>query len=310
MRSAVEWLLRRQASTELRVIENRLKGKGRGGRRWYVNGERHTMILLWPREPILLGSPATEAGRRDQETQHLRRVDRRFSLSAKEVAVSQFARFLDDHPDLRKRMGDRLKYPADGPVSGISWYEAAMYCRWLSEREGVPQEEMVYPEIAEIIKCMDGRQPLKLPADYLKRKGYRLPTEAEWEYACRAGSRSPWPHGSSPGLLEHFAWFAPAARERTWPVGQKLPNAWGFFDMLGNVAEWCMEGGLPYEDGILDREDRSEVSDKGFRIVRGGSFAGTTRALRSAGRTLRRPSVADMGVGFRVARTEEDPPRP
>src|SRR5262249_58478902 len=105
------------------------------------------------------------------------------------------------------------------------------------------------PPVAEIEKCKDGKKPLKLPADYLSRTGYRLPSEAEWEYACRAGTRTSRFYGSSEEMLAQHAWYNTNAEDRTWPGGQKKPNGFGVFDALGDAYEWCQEAGKDYERG-------------------------------------------------------------
>src|SRR5262249_10922069 len=153
------------------------------------------------------------------------------------------------------------------PIIAVTWYEAAQYCRWLSEQEGVAEDQMCYPSVADIEKAKDGTTPLKLPADYLSRTGYRLPSEAEWEYACRGGSQTSRFYGSSEEMLDQHAWYLKNAENRTWPVGQKKPNGFGFLDALGNTWDWCQESGGPSPMGkggkpTPDEEDKRDVTDR------------------------------------------------
>src|SRR5262249_17403498 len=133
-----------------------------------------------------------------------------------------------------------------GPIIAVSWYDAAMYCRWLSEAEGIPEDQMCYPPIQDIQAAVKAGKGLKLPPDYLRRTGYRLPTEAEWEYACRAGAVTSRYYGASEDSLKHYAWYQLNAANRTWPVGRLKPNDLGLFDMLGNVWQWCQESYAAY----------------------------------------------------------------
>ena len=154
----------------------------------------------------------------------------------------------------------------------------------------------------------NGLRPLKLPADYLSRKGYRLPTEAEWVYACRAETvTARFYGGGSEDLLAVYAWYNKNAEDRAWPVGQKRPNDFGLFDTHGNTWDWCQESGRPYEVGpegyAEDKEDKRDITDKLGRVLRGGSFYDRASVVRSAYRGNLRPSVRDVNVGLRVART-------
>jgi formylglycine-generating enzyme required for sulfatase activity/tRNA A-37 threonylcarbamoyl transferase component Bud32 len=320
--AAIDWLLRHGKdgplsrkldwgqAKELGRLDKDLEGKSpEGGRRWYVNGQGQTMVLLGPGE-FLMGSPLREANRFDNELPHRRWIGRRFALASKKVTVAQFQRFKKDNPKVKHQYTERFSPDPDGPVISVTWYEAAQYCNWLSEQEGIPPEQWCYPSIADIEKHKVDGKPLRLPDDYLSRAGYRLPTEAEWEYACRAGAVSSRYYGSSLEMLGQHAWYQQNVEDRTWPVGQKKPNSFGLFDMHGNTWDWCQEGYAEYRVGergkpTPDEEDKREVTDQLNRVLRGGSFYSQATGVRSAFRLSYKPSarVFFIGFGLRVART-------
>jgi formylglycine-generating enzyme required for sulfatase activity len=138
---------------------------------------------------------------------------------------------------------------------------------------------------------------------YLQRKGYRLPTDAEWEYACRAGSVTSRPHGGGDDLLDHYGWYARNAPGRAVRVGSLKPNDLGMFDMLGNAWEWCHDAVAPYPAGPEDGEQPGAVLAAQERVLRGGGFSSATAELRSAHRWGFHPHVSFSQAGFRVART-------
>ena len=153
---------------------------------------------------------------------------------------------------------------------------------------------------------------MKLAPNYLERSGYRLPTEAEWEYACRSGAATSRYYGESAQLLGKYAWFQPNSQEQSWPVGTKKPNDLGFFDLHGNAWCWCQERTNDYPKtpgrAVEDKEDKVDIiKDKDARVLRGGSFVHPASNVRSAYRDRAVPTYRNLNIGFRPARTL--PPR-
>jgi formylglycine-generating enzyme required for sulfatase activity len=277
-------------------------------RGWYVNGQGQTLTVVDGQQPFLMGSPDDEAGRRSAEKLHWRRIGRRYAIATKHVTVAQWQRFLKANPVVPGNYVEPYSPVPDCPINAPSWYMAAQYCRWLSEQEGMAEHDMVYPSVADIQKHADGVKPLRLPVDHLKRRGYRLPTEAEHEHACRAGARTSRYYGSSVDLLGRYAWNKDNAQNRTWPVGQNKPNDLGLFDMHGNVWIWCQEGYRDHPEGSVgrpaeDKEDNRDISDRLNRILRGASFRSHPTLLRASFRNDYRPTNRDNAFGVRVART-------
>jgi serine/threonine protein kinase/formylglycine-generating enzyme required for sulfatase activity len=316
------WLLRRWARQDpaagidlaLGQIDHRCKATDRdvdphggqppGGRRWYVNAEGQTMMVLGAHEPFLMGSPRTEAERwqvpgGDSERQHQRRLARTFALAATEVTVAQFLRFRD-HPY------NKAQSPTpEHPINMVSWYDAAAYCNWLSRQAGIPESEWCYEP-----HPMNGyAEGMRARPGMLQLRGYRLPTEAEWEYACRCGAVTARYYGETEELLGHYAWYVKNSGDQgTLPVGSLKPNDLGFFDMLGNVVEWCQDevNYYPPQQSMTDigcKEGLEYVLDRQFRVLRGGGFAQRPRFVRCAHRGLLGPGGHRNDTGFRPART-------
>jgi formylglycine-generating enzyme required for sulfatase activity/tetratricopeptide (TPR) repeat protein len=280
----------------------------KAGKGWYVNGMEQTLTVIDARQPFLMGSPGDEKGRRSVEPLHWRQIGRRYAIATKPVTVDEWQLFRKANPQIRRGYTDQYSPDMDGPVLGVTWYDAAQYCRWLSEQEGMPEHEMVYPSVAEIEKSKDGVTPLRLPANYLSRKGYRLPTEAEWEYACRAGTLTSCYYGSGADLLPRYAWYLSNSQDRTWPVGQKRPSDLGLFDMHGNVWQWCHDAYRAYVAGskqrpTRDNNDIRDIINTQKRILRGPAFDDRASIVRSAIRLFYAPASPIRTFGLRVART-------
>jgi formylglycine-generating enzyme required for sulfatase activity len=307
---AAEWTLRRCGQQEkIRAADAELsKVKEGRGRRWYVNGQGQTFAVIEGPVEFRMGSPESEPGRIGPN-EPLRRVliPRRFAIAAKEVTIEQFQRFVKTHaalgadPDWLRRFSP----DPDGPWIGPDWYAAAAYCNWLSEQEGIPRDQWCYlPNGSGTFA-----EGMTIPADVLVRTGYRLPTAAEWEYACREGTVTSRFYGHSLDLLAAYARYQTNSMEHAWKCGGLLPNDLGLFDMLGNVYEWCQDGpgaSRPVREGlyrdIIASPER--VRDKNARLLRGGTRGSPPFGVRSAVGYGEAPSSHDLPhVGFRPART-------
>jgi serine/threonine protein kinase/formylglycine-generating enzyme required for sulfatase activity len=328
---SIDWLLRQaregpearkhdwKGKADLERIDRELAGKGPGGRRWFVNSQRQTFTVVPGPVEFVMGSPAEEPGHANYEIRHHRRIGRSFAIAAKAVTLPQWQVFLDANPAVKRYVGEHRKQytrQPDCPIIDVNWYAAAMYCRWLSEQEKVPAEEMAVPSIEEILEAAENDTRLCLPAGYLSRTGYRLPTEAEFEYACRAESGTAWCFGGDEGLLPRYAWLLGNSRYQTWPPGQKRPNDLGLFDVHGNVWTWCQEGFRAYRaEAVDDVEDNRYIKDylsieqkrdlkySSGRALRGGSFVDLPQVLRAAFPFDCRPAARLNAVGLRPART-------
>jgi formylglycine-generating enzyme required for sulfatase activity len=186
----------------------------------------------------------------------------------------------------------------DLPVEQVNWPLAARFCNARSRYEGL---QPCYNE--DTGECN------------FDATGYRLPTEAEWEYACRAGTDGDYSFGNDPRKLGDYAWFADNSGKQTHPVGQKKPNAWGLYDMHGNVAEWCQDiyDKAGYQ-ASADKNPRGPADGKEY-VLRGGSWKSTADPLRSAYRLGETAGFSDAclardAIGFRCVRANEkhDPP--
>lgn len=339
LHSAVDYLLRHSKTGErsrktdwhfsdkLALIDEQLAGHVNTTRQWFVTHELQTFSVIHGPVSFTMGSPAAEAHRTPDELQHSVTIPRSYAISTKEITVAQFQRFLDANPLVKERARkDSSKYPSienrrlllgspekDCPQIFVTWYEAAAYCNWLSKMDGIPESQWCYPAV-EILQS-----GIEISKDYLDKKGYRLPTEAEWEYAARAGTVTSHFFGETDELLPEYAWYSrnppksatdpknPEDPVHTYPVGELKPNPFGLFDVYGNVWEWCDVQRTPYTAMAVQDEPASNIriTDSLKMVRRGGSYSYDHETTRSAHRgapyylaNQRRDSV-----GFRVART-------
>jgi serine/threonine protein kinase/formylglycine-generating enzyme required for sulfatase activity len=302
--AALAWMYEKRC----RQVDEDLAGHVVPGCRWYVNREKQTFVILPAAGDIEVGSPADETRRSSNEPRRRARIDRPFALGMKHVSADEFVRFQPApgrSPLPLRVLGEAAAAHSVPwaqfvqPATDVNWFDAMAYCRWLSDQEGIPEDQMCYPPVKEIrqhAKLPSGqRKGFPLPANFLERTGYRLPTEAEWEYACRAGSVTPWSHGLDETLVHNYARYAGFLSPRLLK-----PNAFGLFDMHGAAWQWCHA--CPEQMTEEDKQD-----PKRFIMLRGGSFRASAAECRSASRLWRDPYQGYDDVGFRVARTYRPP---
>ena len=222
-------------------------------------------------EPGTFTMGSREGGDFDERPLHKVTIAKPFYMAICEVTNAQYEQCHPDHRDLRGKLG--FSREDDEAVVFVSWHEAVGFCRWLANKESLP---------------------------------YRLPTEAEWEYACRAGTATDFHTGDA--LPEAFhknvteSWLPGSARGKDQPVkltvGQTPPNPWGIHDVHGNVEEWCHDWYGPYVEG--DQIDPVGRAHGDFRVARGGSHSTELRYLRSANRMGALPHDKSWLIGFRV----------
>ena len=220
-------------------------------------------------------------GEADEKPAHRVRLSP-FYVDVTEVTQASFEHLMGRNPS--RFTGE------DRPVDQVSWHDAVEYCNLRSLREGLSP-------------CYDADT---LECDF-DADGYRLPTEAEWEYACRAGTTTSWSFGDDPGLASRHAWVKDNANDTSHPVRRKPPNPWGLYDLHGNLAEWCNDYyAETYERGAEAGDPRGPAEGDA-RVVRGGCWATGAARARSAARGGESPAFVDVcfrrdAYGFRCVR--------
>jgi formylglycine-generating enzyme required for sulfatase activity len=231
-------------------------------------GKRLAMkLVLIPAGTFIMGSLKTERDNRDvfnDEVQHEVTISKPFYMGSTNVTVTQYAQFV-------KETGQPHKEPSitqmdDHPVVNVSWNDAQAFCNWLAKKTN---------------------------------KMVSLPTEAQWEYACRAGSQPRFSFGDKAADLGDYSWYSANSGGMTHPVGRKKPNAWGLFDMHGNAWQWVSDYYGPY--AAADKTDPAGPKTGSLRVLRGGSWISDGPAnCRSAHRSGATPVTVNAYNGFRV----------
>ncbi|MEO5363048.1 MAG: formylglycine-generating enzyme family protein [Magnetococcus sp. DMHC-8] len=228
----------------------------------YINSIAMELVLI-PSGSFMMGAEiASRSVSNDEIPQHKITISQPFYLGKYEVTQSQWMAVMDRNPS--KFIGPML------PVDSVSWVDVQAFIQRLNAKEG--------------------------------SDSYRLPTEAEWEYAARAGTNTPWYWGNSADEVDQYAWYNGNSDKQTHPVGQLRPNAWGLHDMLGNVWEWVSDR---HDSKYYARSPPVDPTGPGTGsawVCRGGGWSYGPRALRAANRIGQPPEFRDANMGFRLVR--------
>jgi formylglycine-generating enzyme required for sulfatase activity len=227
-------------------------------------------LVLIPKGTFMMGSPESEEGRQKDETQHEVTISKDYYLGVYEVTQAQYEKVMGKNPSYFQgpKVGNEN---ADLPVENVSWDDTVEFCKKLSD----------------------------LPEEKKAGRLYRLPTEAEWEYACRAGSKTAYAFDDEEGLLPEYGWFKRNSSDRTHTVGLLEPNAWGLYDMHGNVWECCSDRYGDYPKGAVSDPSGPKVGST--RVYRGGCWRNVAANCGSAYRDWNSPVDRSNFLGFRLA---------
>jgi len=312
--SACEWILRRFRKEQFaKLVEARNTDLANDGA-WFVTYNEHVMVSIQGPIQFQAGADADDPYRAggktvdpidqtqefwDEDRRHTKRIERSFAVAMHETRFSQMQVFDSRFHELQnKTLAPTLEHPA----CRVSWYKAAAYCNWLSDKAGIPSTEWCFQPNSQ----NEYAQGMTLSENYLHRTGFRLPTESEWEYACRAGTSSSRYFGDSDELLSRYVCYSRNSYDvRLQLPGTYKPNDLGLFDTFGNVLEWCLD---PFDIRFpstrfreLDQEWPLAVNSQ--RIQRGASLWSMPNTIRASEYYSNPPNYRDGHCGFRIART-------
>jgi formylglycine-generating enzyme required for sulfatase activity len=242
-------------------------------------------FVLIPAGRFTMGSPASEKGSEENETLHKVEISKPYYLAAFEVTQGQYSTVMGKTGEIvleRDPKTNRVTRKLDIrssplPVTEVSWEDAVEFCKRLS----------------------------LLPEEKKAGRSYRLPTEAQWEYACRAGTSTAYSFGDNANALGEYGWFDDNTNGPQ-PVGTKKANPWGLYDMHGNVYEWCSDWYGDYPEGLA--VDPTGPADGSGRVRRGGSWGDLASLCRSAFRYWGGPSNRGDDLGFRLLLSPSEGP--
>ena len=252
---------------------------------------------------VLMGSPESENGHLSDEDSHEVTLTHDFLMLATEVTQAEFTSYMGYNPS----HFSEGEWPEAQPVESVTWHEAVEFCNALSSAEDLPP--------CYDCQTTEGTLECELDDGYATPydcEGYRLPTEAEWELAARANMRGATYNGDIPGgavacesdheVLDEIAWFCGNAAGATQIVATRVRNGFGFFDILGNVAEWCHDLDGEYDEGAVN-DPVGAIGGTSEHIFRGGSWEDVAVDIRAARRSRMEGSIGESTVGLRPVRT-------
>ena len=260
------------------------------------------VMVTIPAGTFIMGSPTSEANRESGETQHSVTLSG-FKISKYLVTQEQYQAVMGSNPSNFNSNPQSGETQGKRPVEEVSWYDAIVFCNRLSIKEGLTP---AYSIGGKTDPTAWGRMPMytgdatwDAVIIVAGSNGYRLPTEAQWEYACRAKTTTAYNTGNT--ISDNTGWYESNSGDKTHEVGKKPANAWGLHDMHGNVWEWCWDWYNDYSSGT-QTDPMGGVSSGTYRVFRGGSCDNSAERMRSAYRRYTYPLGQYYDVGFRLIR--------
>jgi formylglycine-generating enzyme required for sulfatase activity len=313
--AACGWLLRNWelADRAYRFDHEPHAADYRADRQWFLEqvgepvgpGMALTMVVFRPGE-FLMGSPPAERDRQTHETQHRVKLTRPFAMADRIVSRALYFRFLREGRGAAAAeayLASLEETTADDkhPATGLSWYDAVSFVRWLTAESGMGESDQCYADPATLELDAHGHPADRQWPFYPERRGFRLPTEAEWEYACRAGTITAFSFGSDPSVAGDYGWFQGNSSGSLRSSACLRPTGRGLVSMHGNSAEWCYDwlGFIPGGTGI----DPVGSADGPCRAIRSGSYLSGVSLSRCASRAGLPPEFAAPYAGVRVVCT-------
>jgi sulfatase modifying factor 1 len=263
--------------------------------------------VVFPAGEYLIGSSPDEVDRQANALRHAIKLTRPIAVSDREITWEQFNSFDNrgHHDAWEKQFGRTLT--AVEPAFCVSWYEAVAYCRWLTKSAGMSEDDQSYGDPASLDRARYPADPVRwaggAPRNWplnLEKRGFRLPTEAEWEMVCRGATNTAYSFGNDVRLLGRYGWFVENSENWSHAFGRLRPSARGLFDTHGNLFEWCHDwyGDYGTEPAVEDPTGPAEGSD---RVFRGGGFGDSAAYCRPAFRGSHQPTIRPADLGVRVA---------
>jgi serine/threonine protein kinase/formylglycine-generating enzyme required for sulfatase activity len=275
-------------------------------RTWFVQtiaGEELHFVVFSPGE-VSMGSSEKEPDHQRDEDLHSVHIDHSFAVCDREIPRRLYEKYLEasDQPSELEKIKKYAREPEDAVV-GVSSLNAVAFCLWMTQKAGMTEKECCYNPEEEWKE-----EPARL-VFAPERSGFRLPTEAEWEYACRCGTGTPYSLGADRALLPLYAWTMENSGSRSHPPALFRPNPRGLFDMHGNAFEWCQDLYAPYLS-VQESESSTNLKNPDTRVLRGGGWSVHWEIARSAYRRSSPPQQGKSDYGFRLVRTLASPLTP